>query len=227
MCWSATADLRAGIALTGLAVVSLGLVKDKRQVLLALCPLLLGVHQLVESRVWLSLHNGTAQNLWTLAWGVIACPVLAFFAPLAVLIVAPHRWRYLVPLLVAGATIATICSYGFVAHGVTAVQDHHVLDYDVQVPLFIPQMLVYQLCTWGSMVLSGDRYLRQTGVAIAAAGAVAAAVDIAAYESIWCAFGAVVVFLNVRWLRHAGRAEPDGPAVIDLREPTSSRAVIG
>jgi hypothetical protein len=227
VCWSATADLRAGMTLAGLGMVSIGLVTQWRQALLSLCPLLLGAHQLVEYRVWQSLRpsgmatGATVQNNWTLAWAFIAVPVLVICSPVATLIAFPHRWRRLVPTVALGFTMAGVCSYGFFTHGVTAVQDHHVLDYKVHVPFFAGQLIMYQFVSWVPFLLSGDRYVIQTGIGIGAAGAVAAIVDFAAYESIWCAFGAVAIFMNVRWLRH-DRKTPSAAAVpdfIDLRDP--------
>ncbi len=225
MCWSTTADLRAGIALTGLAVVSLGMVRQRRHLLLALCPLLLAIHQLIESRVWATLQHGQADNIWSLLWGLIAAPALAFFGPVAVLLAFPHRWKQLLPSLIAGCFVGLMAVTYSCIRGVTATQNHHVLDYNLHVPLLPLMIVLYQLATWGSLILSGDKYVRQTGIGIGLAGGIAALVDIGAYFSVWCAFGAVVILLNIRWLRHAQPAA--GSAAVTVPEQRSDLVSVG
>jgi hypothetical protein len=219
MCWSEAADLRAGVVLLGLSVVSVGMVRKKRHLLLALTPMLLAVHQLLESQVWATLHDGRADNMWTLFWGLVAAPTLAFFGPVAVLVAFPHRWKYLLPSLVGGCAVALTSIIYCCAVGVTATQNHHVLDYDLHTPHIGWLIAVYQLATWGSLILSGNKYVRQTGVGIGLAGAIAAAIDYKAYFSVWCAFGAIVIVLNLRWLRHEKLAEQAVLAVTN--EPRS------
>ncbi|MET9116086.1 DUF6629 family protein, partial [Streptomyces longwoodensis] len=81
MCWSATADLVAGTAVAAVGVASVARTRRARDLPLAALPLLLGAHQLVEARVW---HLGGGEGPATLAWAVIALPLLAVWVPVAV-----------------------------------------------------------------------------------------------------------------------------------------------
>ncbi|AJF69249.1 DUF6629 family protein [Streptomyces vietnamensis] len=101
MCWSATADLWAGLGIGAVGVVSLASVRRPGDAPLAALPLLLGAHQLVEAAVW---HAGGGTGPATLAWAVIALPLLPLWVPLGVLTAArpATRPRRSVPLTVAG-----------------------------------------------------------------------------------------------------------------------------
>ena len=82
MCWSATADLVAGAGIACVGVACVARVHRRGDLPLAALPLLLGVHQLVEARVW-QVGGGTGPA--TVAWAVIALPLLAVWVPVAVL----------------------------------------------------------------------------------------------------------------------------------------------
>ncbi|MGW3917686.1 DUF6629 family protein, partial [Streptomyces sp. NPDC005070] len=90
MCWSATADLVAG---AGVAVVGVACViraRRRTDLPLAALPLLLGAHQIVEARVW---DAGGGTGPATVAWAVIALPLLAVWVPAGVLCAAPSSAR--------------------------------------------------------------------------------------------------------------------------------------
>ncbi|MEP7060570.1 MAG: DUF6629 family protein, partial [Actinomycetota bacterium] len=57
MCFSASADLGAGILVGGVGVDALRRVKTPRQLPLATLPLIFGAHQLVEAFVWWGLEG--------------------------------------------------------------------------------------------------------------------------------------------------------------------------
>ncbi|MFF9260895.1 DUF6629 family protein, partial [Streptomyces longwoodensis] len=90
MCWSATADLVAGTAVAAVGVASVARTRRARDLPLAALPLLLGAHQLVEARVW---HLGGGEGPATLAWAVIALPLLAVWVPVAVWCAGPGPAR--------------------------------------------------------------------------------------------------------------------------------------
>ncbi|MYV64750.1 hypothetical protein GT043_01990, partial [Streptomyces sp. SID2131] len=85
MCWSATADLWAGLGIGAVGVASLASVRRPGDAPLAALPLLLGAHQVVEAAVW---HAGGGAGPATLAWAVIALPLLPLWLPVGVLTAA-------------------------------------------------------------------------------------------------------------------------------------------
>ncbi|WP_328892264.1 DUF6629 family protein [Streptomyces sp. NBC_00236] len=206
MCWSATADLVAGTAISAIGAACVLRTRRARDLPLAALPLLLGAHQVIESVVWRA-DGGTGPA--TVAWAVIALPVLALWVPLGVLCAAPPRARRRLAVPVAaGAATSAVLAYGLAARPVTAQIRGHTLGYVLDLPR--PGLLVagYLLATVGSLLLSGDRVLVWLGVLVAGGAAVCAALWRLEFISTWCAFAAVcsVVLLGWSGRRRAGTA---------------------
>ncbi|MFB7212673.1 DUF6629 family protein [Streptomyces sp. NPDC056255] len=189
MCWSATADLVAGTGIAAIGVVCVARVRRARDLPLAALPLLLGAHQIIESVIW---RSGGGTGPATLAWAVIALPVLALWVPLGVLCAAPPdaRRRLMVPLA-AGTATAVALAYGLATRPVTAEIRGHTLGYALDLPR--PGLLVagYLLATVGALLLAGEAVLRRLGALAAVGAAVCAALWRLEFVSTWCAFAAV------------------------------------
>ncbi|MFD0548974.1 DUF6629 family protein [Streptomyces rectiviolaceus] len=214
MCWSATADLVAGVgvAAVGVACVTRAVRGGRtRDLPLAALPLLLGAHQIIESEVWRS-DGGTGPA--TVAWAVIALPLLALYMPVAVLCAAPPsaRRRLLTPLASGIATAAAL-SYHLVTGTVTAEIRGHTVGYSLSLPQ--PELIVagYLIATVGSLLLSGDRGLVLFGGLVAVGAAVSVVLWRREYISTWCAFAAVCSVVLYFWVRRRSRParERSGP----------------
>ena len=107
MCWSATADLAAGVGIAAVGVACVARVRRSRDLPLAALPLVLGAHQIVESAVW---DSGGGTGAATVAWAVIALPLLAVWVPAGAMCAAPPhaRRRLTVPLAIGLATAAAL-----------------------------------------------------------------------------------------------------------------------
>ncbi|MFE0173211.1 DUF6629 family protein [Streptomyces sp. NPDC059002] len=213
MCWSATADLvaGAGIAAVGVAAVTLA-ARHPRDLPLATLPLLLGVHQIIEAAVW---HNDGGTGPATLAWAVIALPLLAWWVPVAVLCAAPPsaRRRLLVPLA-AGVATAAALAYALATRTVTAEIRGHTVGYSLGLPHAGLIVVGYLIATIGSLLLSGDRGLVLFGVLIAVGAAVSVVLWRQEYVSTWCAFAAVcsvVLLIRVSSRRPPASRSPARP----------------
>lgn len=207
MCWSATADLTAGICVGAIGVACVARVRRVRDLPLAALPLLLGAHQIVEAVVW---DSGGGAGPATTAWAVIALPLLALWVPLAVLAASPSgsRRRLAVPVASGAATAATL-SYYLSTREVTAEIRGHTIGYAVHLPQ--PEIVVagYLLATIGALLLSADRTVRLLGVLVAVGAVICAVIWRLEFVSTWCAFAALasVVMLGWAW-RRGGRARP-------------------
>ncbi|WP_055565602.1 DUF6629 family protein [Streptomyces atriruber] len=204
MCWSATADLAAGTGIAAVGAVAVALAARRpRDLPLAALPLLLGAHQIVEAVVW---HHDGGPGPATLAWAVIALPLLALWVPAAVLCAAPPgaRRRLLVPLA-AGTVTAAVLAHALATRTVSAEIRGHTVGYSLGLPQ--PALVVagYLLATVGSLLLSGDRGLILFGVLVAAGAAVSVVLWRQEYISTWCAFAAVCSVLLTLWV---GRRRP-------------------
>ncbi|MGW5733587.1 MULTISPECIES: DUF6629 family protein [Streptomyces] len=214
MCWSATADLvaGAGIAAVGVACVTRAARGGRtRDLPIAALPLLLGAHQIIESAVWRA-DGGTGPA--TVAWAVIALPMLPLWLPVAVLCAAPPgaRRRLLLPL-VAGVATAAALSWHLATETVTAEIRGHTVGYALGLPR--PGLIIagYLLATIGALLLSGDRGLVLFGVLVAVGAAVCVLLWRSEYISTWCAFAAVCSVFLYFWIRRRSRPvrAPSGP----------------
>ncbi|MEW2166786.1 DUF6629 family protein [Streptomyces sp. NPDC007084] len=198
MCWSATADLVAGAGIAAVGAVCVSRVRRRADLPLAALPVLLGAHQIVESRVW---DAGGGTGPATVAWAVIALPLLALYVPAGVLCAAPlrARRRLLLPLA-SGAATAAALAYALVAHPVTAEIRGHTVGYSVH--LAQPELAIagYLFATVGALLLSGDRGLVLIGVLMGGGAVICWALWELEFVSTWCAFAAVGSLALLGWI---------------------------
>ncbi|MFV8132683.1 DUF6629 family protein [Streptomyces syringium] len=205
MCWSATADLVAGSGIAAVGVVCVVRLRRARDLPLGALPLLLGTHQIVESAVW---RSGGGTGPATLAWAVIALPLLAVWVPFGVWLAAPPaaRSRLVAPAAVGIAT-SGVLAYFLGTRPVTAEIRGHTLGYVLDLPHAPLIVGGYLLATVGSLLLGGDPLLRLLGVLVAAGALICAALWRLEFISTWCAFAAVAAVVMLAWVRR----RPGGP----------------
>ncbi|MFE7584831.1 DUF6629 family protein [Streptomyces gardneri] len=199
MCWSATADLWAGLGIGAVGLVSIASVRRAGDVPLAALPLLLGAHQVVEAAVW---RSGGGAGPATLAWAVIALPLLPVWVPVGVLTAArpADRRRLLVPLA-AGLATAAVLAYRLATRPVTAEVRGHTLGYVVDLPHAALLLAGYLLATVGALLLARDRILRLLGLLAGAGAVVCALLWRTEFVSTWCALAAGASLVLLVWVR--------------------------
>ncbi|MFC9244845.1 DUF6629 family protein [Streptomyces sp. NPDC057136] len=199
MCWSATADLVAGTGIVAIGVACVARARRARDLPLAALPLLLGTHQIVESVVW---RSGGGTGPATVAWAVIALPLLALWVPTGVLCAAPARARtWLTVPLAAGMLTAAFLSYSLATRPVTAEIRGHTLGYVLALPHAGLLLAGYLLATVGSLLLSADRWLQALGLLVGVGAAICTALWRLEFLSTWCAFAAVCSVVLLGWTR--------------------------
>ncbi len=119
MCFSAEADVVAGLVVTAVGVDALRQVRRPAERALGALPVLLGVHLLVEAVVWQGLTGDVdpsigRQAMWIyLAFALVVLPVLVPFAVRAVE-PDPSRRRTMARLGVVGGVLAGVYLFGLV-----------------------------------------------------------------------------------------------------------------
>ena len=217
MCWSPTADLVAGCAITAVGALCVASVRRARDLPLAALPVLLGVHQLIESVVWRNADNvsdvggtqaigGTAVLLWL----VIAFPLLPAFVPLAVLNAASHWSRFrIAPFVLIGFATSAVLGYVIATGPVSAQPAGHTMRYGVQpIPLGALVVVGYLVATIGSLLVSDQPEIRLLGLVVAAGALACYVLWQTEFVSTWCALAAVASALILRWLRRPRKRRP-------------------
>ncbi|MGW1065290.1 DUF6629 family protein [Streptomyces aureus] len=207
MCWSATADLVAGAGIAAIGAACVVRARRAADLPLAALPLLLGAHQIVEAQVW---DTGGGTGPATVAWAVMALPLLAVWVPAGVLCAAPAhaRRRLLLPLAV-GVVTAALLAHALAAHPARAEIRGHTMGYVVDLPRAELVVAGYLFATVGALLLSGERGLVLLGVLTGAGAAVSWALWETEFVSTWCACAAVVSVTLLGWV---GSREGVSPA---------------
>ncbi|AVH54901.1 MULTISPECIES: DUF6629 family protein [Streptomyces] len=206
MCWSATADLAAGAGIAAVGVACVTQVRSWGDLPLAALPLLLGAHQIIESVVW---DAGGGTGPATVAWAVIALPLLAVWVPAGVVCAVPGRARRRLTLpLASGLATAAALAYALATGPVTAEIRGHTVGYVID--LSHPELLVagYLLATVGALLLSGDRGLLSLGALVAVGAVICWALWELEFVSTWCAFAAVSSVALLGWVRTRDTVAP-------------------
>lgn len=212
MCFSAEADVVAGLVVTGIGVDALRQVRRPAERPLGALPVLLGGHLLVEALVWQGLTGdidaSTGRDaMWVyLAFALLVLPVLV---PLAVRAVEPdpRRRRTMALLAVAGAALAAIYLVAMVQARVEVRIDGSHLAYDLGIDRGGLLAGVYAVVACAPPMLASERRIAAFGLANLVAVVVLVWVESSALTSLWCAWAAVTSIAIAAHLRRSHRVE--------------------
>lgn len=216
MCFSPEGDVVGGIVVTGIGVDAFRQLHGRRShLLLAGLPLLLGVHQLVESLVWWSLRGDVPHPVGTVAtWAylVVALVVVPVVVPLAVLRIepTPHRRRMLAPFAALGSAVGAVLLVTMIRNSVSARQGTFHVAYSIGLRHGIVIVGLYVVATCGVLLLSGYRHVQVFGLANLAAVIALAVLTADGFASLWCFYAALAsgaITLHMRYGR-PHRAHP-------------------
>ena len=213
MCFSAEADVVAGLVVTAIGLDSLRQVRRPAERPLGALPVLLGAHLLVEAVVWQGLTGEVSAStgrdaMWLYLF--FALLVLPVFVPLAVLAVEPDpgRRRTMGYLAILGTALAGIYLVAMVQAPVDVHIDGNHLAYRLGIDHGGLLAGVYAVVACAPPMLSSEHRIAAFG--LANLGAVVALVWIqsSVLTSLWCAWAAVTSVAIAAHLRRAHR-EPD------------------
>jgi len=209
VCWSAGSDTVAGVAITAASLIGLTQVRHRNDTALALLPVILGVHQLIESQVWRELSGGQARGGWVVAWMVIALPLLPAYVPLAVIRAEGRREgvRRQLPFVALGLTASAVLAWSMVASSdLHAVRSGASLDYELGgrgVIAAVPVTAAYGIAVIGCMLVTHDQPVRELGIAAGLGLLVTVVLFTTVFASTWCAEAAIVSLQVIRRVRTA------------------------
>ena len=206
MCFSAGADLTAGLVVGAVAVDGLRHVRRPEELPLALVPAVFSIHHLTEVLVWWGLQGHLSAALGersAVFYLLVAFGVLPPLVPMAIGAVEPSRRRRLplgVLALVGTAVAATLISATVDGDIGTRIDGHH-LVYNVGLTADFAVTSGYVLATCGAMLVSSHRTIRRYGLVNLPVVGLLAWVQQNAVVSLWCLWAAITSVLVVVQLR--------------------------
>lgn len=211
MCFSAEADVLAGVVVTAVGVDALRQADEPGERALGALPVLLGAHLLVEAAVWWGLTGEVAAGTGRLAMWIylaFALCVLPVLVPLAVRAVEPDEGRRqaMARLGAAGAVLAAVYLVALVDGPVDVrIRERH-LAYQLHMEYGGPLAAVYAVVACAPPLLSSHRRVAWFGVANIGAVLVLAWFQSSALTSLWCAWAAVTSVAIAAHLRRERRS---------------------
>lgn len=199
MCFSETASFTAAAVLSGVGAVTLGNVRHKREIPLAMIPLLFGIQQFLEGMQWLGVSSNAPSTAIGYAFLAFAFVLWPSYFPWVIRLVEPagEGWRkkLLTACMGIGGTVSFILLMTLILQPLSIIVhgDHilYAIPYLVNVPDPIG-VIPYVFAVCGSPLLSSHRMIRWFGLAMFLALVIAWWLSTIAFASIWCIFAAVL-----------------------------------
>ena len=195
MCFSADADLAAGIVVTVIGIDSIRRAQTPKELPLAALPLLFGLHQLVEAFVWWGLAGKVPSRVGDAAtWLYLAVAfALPFWVPMAVRgVERSHRRRNVITAFAGvGLVVSLVLLGSMVAGPIHASVDGHHIQYALTIPGGASISVLYVVATCGALLMASDRWIRDFGVSNLLAVGLLVWLTVGGLTSLWCVWAAI------------------------------------
>lgn len=212
MCFSATASFAASAALGVIGIATVAQVKNRRELPLAIVPLIFAFQQLLEGLIWLSLHDSGNYNLpLTYIYLFFAFFFWPIYAPIVVYLMEKDNLRKkIISIFFLGGVVVGIWLYSlFIASPTPAEIINKCVYYRSQIGDVILPSILYFFATIGVIMASSRRLVNIFGVFAFASALVAWWFYYKNFTSVWCFFAAVLSLLIYFYFRF-GRKPPKG-----------------
>ena len=212
MCFSPEADLLTGMVIGGVGIDALRHMRHRRYLPLALLPLLLGLHQVVEAFAWWGMEGRVPTRVGEMAiWLYLAFAFLVVppLVPWAVRAAEDdgRRRRLLMLFVLLGAGVAAALLPGLLNGAAGGEVACRYIAYDAGVPYGGYVLPFYVAAVCGPMFVSGNRRFVLFGVANLAAVGVLGWLLARGVISLWCVWAAVTSVAVAREVRAGERQE--------------------
>src|SRR3989344_4914045 len=166
MCFSATASLIAGGALTAAGVATIRKTETKAELPFASIPLLFGIQQITEGVIWLSFGSPLLNIAMTYVYSMFSHVLWPIFVPIAILLLEKDLMRKKVLHVFSGIGLAVgiFLFYFILTDWVTSEITSNSIAY-ISPHLYLPLvMTLYVLATCGSWFVSSHKIINIFGV---------------------------------------------------------------
>ena len=209
MCFSAEADLAAGVVVTVIGVDAIRRARTPKELPLAALPLLFGIHQLVEAFVWWGLAGKVPSRVGDAAtWLYLAVAfALPFWVPMALRgVEESRRRRAVITGFVGVGLVASLVLLGSIVWGPihASVEGHHI-EYSLFIPGGVSISILYVIATCGALLMASDRWIRDFGVSNLLAVGLLVWLTVGGLTSLWCVWAAITSVAIDLYLRDGQR----------------------
>lgn len=205
-CLSAEVDLFAAFVIGAVGIDALRYMSHRRQLALAVIPLTLAFHQLIEAGAWWSLEGRVPEEVGTVSiyiYLAIAMVVIPILVPYAVRNVEPNgqRRRWMAPFVVLGVLIGGVLAFTLIIGPVSATIGGHYIDYRVGYAFHDAAGAVYLAAVAIPLMLSSHRMFVGLGALNLVLVAGLGWLNSAGVVSLWCAAAALQSVVIAHYLR--------------------------
>ena len=211
MCFSASASLIAGTALSAAGVVTIKKTKKKADLPFAMTPLLFGIQQLIEGFVWLSFswQSGILNTVMTYAFSLFASVVWPIFVPFAIGLLETEPWRkkILHVFQIIGVVVGGYLAYSHTLSPVTSEIINKSIVYNNSHFYILWVLGFYFAATIVSCFFSSKRIINIFGILALLAALTAYWFYSVSFVSVWCFFAAILSFIVYLYFRREESAK--------------------
>jgi len=196
MCFSAEASFIVGGALLIVSTATIRKTIHKKDLPIALIPLIFAMQQMIEGLLWVSLtSNDTSQAQFWLSniYGVFIGIIWPLFAPFAVYCaeIDSKRRKIIASIGMAGLGLALYTIIGLVDQPIVAEITHYSINYKHDVGGYQLVIVLYLLATCVPFIFSSYKHLYIAGIVIMAGFFVTYFTFQQTFASVWCFFAAI------------------------------------
>lgn len=214
MCFSAAASFTSGAILLVVGVVTLSKVQHKKELPLAVIPLLFGIQQIIEGFVWVSLINQNQTCTAVSSYGFL------FFAfilwPTFIPLVAGQgersktRKKIFTLFKIGGLSASLYFLYFLINNPLITFVNQNSIAYYLSSPYQFIIAGAYVFFTCGSLLFSHKNILKIFGAVSTVAVAITYLSYQYAFTSVWCFFSAILSIIIYWHFRKYKRHQRNG-----------------
>ena len=196
MCFSAEASFAVGGTLLILGVATIRKVIHKKDLPIALIPIIFALQQMVEGLLWISLVEDDSPQIqfWlSQIYGIFIGIIWPLFAPFSVYYSETNckRRKIIASIGIAGVGLATYTIVGLAKQPIVAEIINYSINYKHDVSGYQLVIVFYLLATCVPFIFSSYKQLYIAGILITIGFFVAYLTFLQTFASVWCFFAAI------------------------------------
>ncbi len=207
MCFSAEASFIVGGTLLLIGASTIKKAHHKKDLPIALIPLIFALQQIIEGLLWIVLKDGNmpqAQFLLSNTYGIFIGVIWPLYAPYAVYSAETNikRRKIIASVGVTGLGLAIYTIIGLTNQPIVAEIINHSINYKHDVDGYQIVIVMYLLATCVPFIFSSFKHLYIAGIAITIGFFVAYWTYTETFASVWCFYAAIASGLIYLYFTH-------------------------